>query len=41
MSEKKLGWGIISTANIAKWAVIPALQASNHYLWNSKILWQL
>ena len=30
MSEKKLGWGIISTANIAKWAVIPALQASNN-----------
>jgi len=28
MSEKKLRWGIISTANIGKWAVIPAIQAS-------------
>jgi predicted dehydrogenase len=30
MSEKKLRWGIISTANIGKWAVIPAIQASSN-----------
>ena len=30
MSRKKLGWGIISTANIGKWAVIPAIHAAKN-----------
>lgn len=28
MSDKKLRWGVISTANIGRWAVNPAIQAS-------------
>ena len=30
MNEQKLSWGIISTANIGKWAVVPAIKASNN-----------
>ena len=30
MSEKKVRWGVISTANIGRWAVNPAIQASQN-----------
>jgi D-xylose 1-dehydrogenase (NADP+, D-xylono-1,5-lactone-forming) len=30
MPEKKLRWGVISTANIGRRAVIPAIQASSN-----------
>jgi len=30
MSETKLRWGVISTANIGRWAVNPAIQASSN-----------
>ncbi|MDX1403384.1 MAG: Gfo/Idh/MocA family oxidoreductase [Woeseiaceae bacterium] len=30
MSDKKLRWGVISTANIGRWAVNPAIQASGN-----------
>lgn len=30
MSKDKLRWGVISTANIGRWAVNPAIQASNN-----------
>lgn len=30
MSQKKIRWGVISTANIGRWAVNPAIQASKN-----------
>ncbi len=30
MPGKKLNWGVISTANIGRWAVNPAIQASGN-----------
>ena len=30
MSDKKIRWGVISTANIGRWAVNPAIQASGN-----------
>jgi xylose dehydrogenase (NAD/NADP) len=30
MSQKKIRWGVISTANIGRWAVNPAIQASRN-----------
>ena len=30
MSDRKLGWGVISTSNIGRVAVNPAIQASNN-----------
>jgi len=30
MSDRKLRWGVISTANIGRWAVNPAIQASSN-----------
>ena len=30
MAKNKLRWGVISTANIGRWAVNPAIQASNN-----------